>query len=189
VRIYIASPYTLGDPVLNVRKSLATADALLRMGHTPFVPLLSHFWHFYSPKPYSAWLEMDLEWVTVCDALLRLPGESAGADREVEQAAACGLPVYYALDQVPQVPRMPPETPAEPHESTGCALCGTQDRPFSFLDLAELHFPLQSLTICHDCADQLVDLLLDRFYALWGHARWYADGSGPAEHGRQRATP
>ncbi len=101
MRIYIASPYSLGESVRNVRQSLIVADELLKMGHTPFVPLLSHFWHFFSPKPYETWMQMDLEWVTVCDAVLRLPGESMGADREVMQAKAMSIPVYYALDQVP----------------------------------------------------------------------------------------
>jgi len=36
-----------------------------------------------------------------CDAVLRLPGESKGADQDVRIAEERGLPVYYRLDEVP----------------------------------------------------------------------------------------
>lgn len=36
-----------------------------------------------------------------CDAVLRLPGDSSGADQDVAIARERGIPVYYALDEVP----------------------------------------------------------------------------------------
>lgn len=36
-----------------------------------------------------------------CDAVLRVPGQSAGADQDVSIARQRGLPVYYALEEVP----------------------------------------------------------------------------------------
>jgi len=36
-----------------------------------------------------------------CDAVLRLPGDSAGADKDVEIALERGLPVYRSLDEIP----------------------------------------------------------------------------------------
>jgi hypothetical protein len=36
-----------------------------------------------------------------CDAVLRLPGESTGADQDVAIAQERGLPVYYDLDAIP----------------------------------------------------------------------------------------
>jgi hypothetical protein len=36
-----------------------------------------------------------------CDAVLRLPGESKGADQDVKIAQELGIPVYHALDEVP----------------------------------------------------------------------------------------
>ena len=38
-----------------------------------------------------------------CDAVLRLPGESKGADQDVRIATERGLPVYYRLDEIPGV--------------------------------------------------------------------------------------
>ena len=38
-----------------------------------------------------------------CDAVLRLPGASQGADQDVRIATERGLPVFYRLDDVPGV--------------------------------------------------------------------------------------
>jgi hypothetical protein len=38
-----------------------------------------------------------------CDAVLRIPGESKGADGDVELAGKLGLPVYHRLDELPDV--------------------------------------------------------------------------------------
>lgn len=38
-----------------------------------------------------------------CDAVLRLPGDSRGADQDVRIARERGLPVYYSLTEVPGV--------------------------------------------------------------------------------------
>ncbi|MCU1664691.1 MAG: hypothetical protein JWR58_4756 [Pseudonocardia sp.] len=36
-----------------------------------------------------------------CDAVLRLPGESAGADQDVAIARERGIPVYTGLEEIP----------------------------------------------------------------------------------------
>jgi hypothetical protein len=36
-----------------------------------------------------------------CDAVLRLPGKSTGADQDVAIAEERGLPIYYRLEDVP----------------------------------------------------------------------------------------
>ena len=82
--IYIASPYTQGDTALNVRDQIAAAECLREAGALPFVPLLSHLWHLMSPHPYNYWIEMDMDWLHHADAVLRLHGDSAGADAEVQ---------------------------------------------------------------------------------------------------------
>ncbi len=47
---------------------------------------------------HEDWLGMDLPWVAVSNALLRLPGESTGADREVAHAKLHGIPVFHDAD-------------------------------------------------------------------------------------------
>lgn len=96
--IYIASPYTKGDVAVNVRNNIEAADRLAREGFAPFAPLLTHFWHMLFPHPYQFWCDLDMVWLERCDALVRLPGESSGADAEVKRANELGLPVYYSVD-------------------------------------------------------------------------------------------
>ena len=101
--IYIAGPYTLPDPCENVHKAVKAADALLRMGYAPYVPHLTHFWHTMYPHPYETWMGLDLPFVAKCDYLVRLPGVSAGADREVSLALNLGKPVFYGMEAVPNL--------------------------------------------------------------------------------------
>lgn len=97
--IYVASPYTMGDVAVNVRENILAADRLAEAGYVPFVPLLSHFWHIVAPKPYEFWCQHDANWLERCDALVRLPGASVGADKEIQIARGLGIPVYYGLDE------------------------------------------------------------------------------------------
>ena len=99
-KIYIASPYTIGDVAVNVRRQMDAADKLMDAGLVPFVPLYSHFQHMVHPRPYDEWLAIDLEWLKVCDAILRLPGESKGADREVLMAEQRMKPVFHDTDEL-----------------------------------------------------------------------------------------
>lgn len=96
-RVYIAGPYTHGDVAMNVRGALEAADELLRRGHAPYVPHLTHFWHLLFPGPYEQWMRLDLAWLFVCDALVRLPGDSPGADRESAEASRLGIPIYPSI--------------------------------------------------------------------------------------------
>jgi hypothetical protein len=91
--IYVSGPYTLGDPVLNVRKAVAVSLRLLDVA-TPICPHLSHLAHLIEPQPYERWMDWDLQLLERCDALVRLPGESAGADREVARAGELGIVVF-----------------------------------------------------------------------------------------------
>ncbi len=96
-KIYIAGPYTKGDVAVNVGNAIAVANRLKDAGYAPYVPHLTHFWHLLFPRPYEDWLELDNQFLPLCDALLRIPGESKGADAEVELAGKLGIPVFESL--------------------------------------------------------------------------------------------
>lgn len=100
IAVYIASPYTKGDVAQNVRKQMEIADKLMTIGYAPFAPLYSHFQHMHSPRPYEDWIKVDLEWVKRCDCVLRLEGESNGADGEVKYALELGKPVFYSIQEL-----------------------------------------------------------------------------------------
>lgn len=113
-RVYIAGPITKGDLAENINQATRAFLALVRAG---FAPLCPH-WSAYAggaivhPSTGSVyalaerlpvgtthedWMGVDLPWVAAADAVLRLPGESVGADREVVEAKRLGIPVFYDL--------------------------------------------------------------------------------------------
>ena len=100
MKIYIASPYLNGDKEENVMRQINAWHALVVNGYTPYAPLLGHYIDKHYPFDCKWWLEFDLKWLEVCDAVLRLDGESNGADKEVEHAKKLGIPVYYSLSEI-----------------------------------------------------------------------------------------
>ena len=93
-RVYIAGPYSNGDVAAHVRNAYEVANRLLDCGLAAFVPHHTHFWHLMFPRPYDEWLKLDLAFLPCCDAVLRLHGESPGADGEVQEARSLGIPVF-----------------------------------------------------------------------------------------------
>ena len=103
MRIYIASAYTKGDVAINVRNVILMADELVKLGHIPYIPHLTHFWHLLSPKGVEFWYGYDLSFLEYwAEALLRLPNESDGADNEVRVAKYLNIPIYYGLEDIPK---------------------------------------------------------------------------------------
>ena len=113
--ILIAGPYRSGtnDDVtmmqLNLDRLESAALPLFRKGHIPMIgewvalPLLREAG---SKKPGDApYIEIAYpvaeRLLTKCDAVLRLEGESKGADQDVRIAKERGLKVYYRLEDVP----------------------------------------------------------------------------------------
>jgi hypothetical protein len=98
LRVYIAGPYTKGDVAVNVAIAVDAGTKVADAGHHPFIPHLSHFWHYRNVRPYEFWLDQDMAWLRVSEALIRLPGESSGADKEVAEAERLGIPVFYSAE-------------------------------------------------------------------------------------------
>jgi hypothetical protein len=101
MRIYIAGPYTFPDPETNTANAIACGDKVAALGHTVFIPHLTHFWHSQIPHDYEFWMAHDMQWLACCNAILRLPGESGGADREIEFARKRKMLIYYSIDEIP----------------------------------------------------------------------------------------
>jgi hypothetical protein len=107
-KIYVAGPYSSPDAATrraNVDRAVEVSIQLLLRGHYPFVPHLTHFvdeWAQLSGieltwEDYIAW---DVVWLRECDALFYL-GRSKGADLERRIAEHLGIPVFYAIEDVP----------------------------------------------------------------------------------------
>lgn len=115
--ILIAGPYasgTGGDPALmaqNLKRLEKAAWPLFQAGHVPMIgewvalPVLESAGATDPNDPLAAQVMYPTaeRLLQRCDAVLRLPGESRGADQDVAIAEARGLPVYYALGDVPGV--------------------------------------------------------------------------------------
>ncbi|WP_237771413.1 DUF4406 domain-containing protein [Kribbella sp. ALI-6-A] len=114
--VLIAGPYrsgTDGDPdriAANLRRLESAAWPIHHKGHIPMIgewvalPVLRGAAD--QPAPAEA-PEGDVMYDVAgrllqhCDAVLRLSGESHGADRDVEIAEARGLPIYYDAADIP----------------------------------------------------------------------------------------
>lgn len=110
--ILIAGPYrsgTGGDPAL-IARNLATleeaAGPIFRLGHVPMIgewaalPILRTL-DAADAETGDVMYETAHRLLQHCDAVLRLPGASAGADQDVAIATERGLPVYRSLEQIP----------------------------------------------------------------------------------------
>lgn len=123
-RVYIAGPITKGPLDHNINQATAAFVALAKAGLAPHCP----HWSCYSGNArwetlttddggqyeaviaeagvtpneltHADWYGLDLAWVAVADAVLRLPGESRGADLETAEAAARGIPVFHSVEDV-----------------------------------------------------------------------------------------
>ncbi|MFI8194434.1 DUF4406 domain-containing protein [Streptomyces sp. NPDC085946] len=119
--ILIAGPYrsgTGGDPqamAANLARLEAAAWPVFAAGHLPVIgewialPVLRSA----GAGPTDPLADRVLypaadRLLTHCDAVLRLPGESAGADQDVATARRRGLPVYHDVTEIPR--RTPQET-------------------------------------------------------------------------------
>ena len=98
MKIYIAGAYSKPDPVENTAIALRVAERVWLAGDVPFVPHLTLLYHFAHQHPYEDWLAYDMEWLRVCDGLLRIPGESSGADKEMTEMVRLGKPVWFGLN-------------------------------------------------------------------------------------------
>lgn len=121
LRIYIAGPISKGDLLHNVKQSDAAFERLAKAGLAPFNPM----WSVYAGGAvahrfpgdlaeinavgtrmsrlaftHAEWLRVDLPWVEASHAVLRLPGESTGADRETTHARQHGIPVFEDIAEL-----------------------------------------------------------------------------------------
>ncbi len=100
IKVYIAGPLTGGGISQNVRNAMWTMDALLSLGYVPFCPHLLYWQNMAYYRAPQSWLDYDFEWLKVCDALYRMPGDSSGSDKEVEYAKTLGIPVFYSTEEL-----------------------------------------------------------------------------------------
>jgi hypothetical protein len=115
--ILIAGPYRSGtdnDPKLikkNMDRLESMALPIFRKGHVPMIgewvanPLIE----LAGSKEVGDEIFNEIQYptahrlLTKCDAILRIKGESKGADQDVVIAKELGLKIYYDLNEIPDV--------------------------------------------------------------------------------------
>lgn len=113
MRIYIAGPYgkhslSVEQREANVKVAIESTRELIKLGHHPYVPHLSHYIHegWEDSPDEKSWKKSDLVWLKVCDAILMVGDfeSSPGALNEREEAQKLGLKVFYSIQQLVKEP-------------------------------------------------------------------------------------
>lgn len=113
--ILIAGPYrsgTGGDPDLiaaNLARLEEASWPIFQAGHVPMIgewmalPVMRGAGSTVVGDPISEEVLYPTaeRLVQHCDAVLRLPGASTGADQDVRMADARGIPVFYRVEDIP----------------------------------------------------------------------------------------
>lgn len=117
--VYISAPMKLGDRLHNISQADDAHAKLMQAGYSVINPVLN----FYAGNAYTSphtgevlantdrkgefyqfthadWLSCDKAQVAKCDAVLRLPGESVGADEETAFARQLRIPVFHSIDSL-----------------------------------------------------------------------------------------
>lgn len=127
IRCYIAGPIRKGDLAGNIKRACDVGRAFAKLGYAIMVPHLSCYFDGTLASPSQCrvngewncdndgiipqavnslnaveWLAIDLAWIEAADILVRINGESEGADAEVKHAEMMGIPVFY-VDSVEDV--------------------------------------------------------------------------------------
>ena len=103
LRVYIAGPMTNGDGksfnMAKINEAIETHLRLIELGYVPHCPQLTVFCELIRPGkiPYKDWLALDKHYIDDSDVVLRLEGDSVGADVECQYAKSCDKRIFYGL--------------------------------------------------------------------------------------------
>ena len=99
IRVYTAAPYTNGEFGTdgNLHVAMKAWHDLTDLGYVAYCPHINFLLGTLQPRVYQDWLDHDKEWMHLCHVMLRLPGESAGAD--VEEREFQG-PIFYSIAEL-----------------------------------------------------------------------------------------
>jgi hypothetical protein len=103
LRVYVAGPISKGDVFDNIVRAIKWGRRMVHDGLAPYIPHFDAFMFAWGDGTglnteeigWNSYLEWDLEWVAVSDAVFRVAGESKGADLECRIAEQLGIPIFY----------------------------------------------------------------------------------------------
>lgn len=114
LRVYVAGAYSDSDVIRvlkNIGRGEEVASQVFKLGFAPFCP-----WHDKSyvigswreDLQVSKFYEYSLAWLEVSDCVLIVPNtpglrnfeDSPGTLKEIEEANALGIPVFYSVEEM-----------------------------------------------------------------------------------------
>lgn len=102
--VYISGPMTGDGTPEEMRRNVLAAWEIFKLlidrGFSPLCPHFSGLVPDHGDLTREEWVANDLHWVGKADAMLRLHGDSDGADDEVLHASHCGIPVFSTVEQL-----------------------------------------------------------------------------------------
>jgi orotate phosphoribosyltransferase len=123
--VFVAGPYRGRTPQktdANIKTAVDVGRRVFQKGYYPIVPhvLVRPYYdpeNKSGPFGYEPLMKYTLSMLSRCDVLL-LYGHSPGADREWHEAERFGMPVYFAVKDLPELPkvRSQPSPPWKAHE-------------------------------------------------------------------------
>lgn len=96
--IYLSGPITKGNPETNFNQAALAQKLLMEAGYAVINPMLTMKHPNEKEISWDVWLAMDLKTITRVDEVIRLPGLSAGGDKECNFARSINTPVLYAYE-------------------------------------------------------------------------------------------
>jgi len=100
IKVYLAAPYSHGDREANLRRSIDIAEELMVAGFVVFNPLLDRYHQAVHRHEHSFWMEQGKAWIDCCDMVMRIPGQSLGADEEEDYAEKLNIPVLHNVNMI-----------------------------------------------------------------------------------------
>jgi len=114
IRVYVAGAYSDSN-VLGVLKNTGRGEEvaanLFQLGFAPFCPWHDKAYvisHWREPFEVSQFYEYSMAWLEVSDCVLVVPNaeglrnfeDSVGTIKELEEAQAKNIPVFYSVDEL-----------------------------------------------------------------------------------------
>lgn len=109
MKIYIAGKYSAPTDEEREQNAITMIDyaiEVLKKGHHPFIPLLTHWFDKRANEKgfslsWQEYMDWDDSFLRACDALF-YTGQSTGADIEKARALDLGMTVFTSIDEIPE---------------------------------------------------------------------------------------
>jgi hypothetical protein len=110
-RVFVAGKYNdtnVTNVLANMRKGINASIEVLKAGMAPYCPWLDFQWGLAEELSAGEYKDVAMAWLSVCDAVVVLPGweTSEGTKAEIDCARELNIPIYYSVAALVDDPKM-----------------------------------------------------------------------------------